>query len=260
MEQLPADLAGATGRRFLRHQEPRPHLRPGAVGLFVGEIVPGAAQLVQDHGHELAQVLLARSGMNAEDAGVREAPMKGVDRVAQPALLAHALEQAAGHAAAERRGENLRAVEVALVDGSPLEAEHELRVHEIADLAKLAAAILRALGLAAARGRGQSAETLFDLARERLVIDGARRHDDHAIGSIVPIEIAANVARAHRFHRLGRAEDRPADGLAVIGGLGEAVEHHIVGRVVRRTDLLQDHVLLALQLVPVDQRLHQDVA
>ena len=43
------------------------------------------------------------------------------------------------------------------------------------------------------------------------------------------------------------------------GGLGEAVEDDVVGRVVRGADLLQDDVLLALEFVGIEGRVLQDV-
>ena len=65
--------------------------------------------------------------------------------------------------------------------------------------------------------------------------------------------------RGEGVHRFGRAEDRAADRLVAEGRLGEAVEDDVVGRVVRGADLLQDHMLLALELVRVELGFGQDV-
>ena len=65
--------------------------------------------------------------------------------------------------------------------------------------------------------------------------------------------------RGEGFHRLGRAEDRAADRLVAERRFGEAVEHDVVRRVVRGADLLQDHMLLALELGVVEFRFGQDV-
>ena len=65
--------------------------------------------------------------------------------------------------------------------------------------------------------------------------------------------------RGEGFYRLGRAEDRAADRLVAERRFGEAVEHDVVGRVVRGADLLQDHMLLAFELVGVELGLRQYV-
>ena len=52
-----------------------------------------------------------------------------------------------------------------------------------------------------------------------------------------------------------RAEDRPAERLVGKGKLLHQVEDHVLRRVQRRGDLLQDHVALAGKLVRVEARL-----
>ncbi len=104
-------------------------------------VVRRLVQLVDDDGHQLRQVLAAGRGMDAEDAGIGKAPVEGIDGVAEAAELAHFLEQAGGHAAAEDIGEDLRTVEIAGVIGLALEAEQDLRVHQVARLADIAADI-----------------------------------------------------------------------------------------------------------------------
>ena len=75
-------------------------------------VVGRAFELVDDDRHQLVDILRPGRGVDAEDAGVGEAPVEGVDRVAEAALLAHLLEEPRRHAAAEDRGEDLRGVEV----------------------------------------------------------------------------------------------------------------------------------------------------
>ena len=73
-------------------------------------------------------------------------------------------------------------------------------------------------------------------------------------------EEAPEISRRVRADRVRRAENGAADGLPGKGGLLEKVEHPVLGRIVRRADLLQDHVLLERQLVRIEQRIADDVA
>ena len=107
--------------------------------------------------------------------------------------------------------------------------------------------------------RLERAEALFDLAHEGVVIDGAGSDDDHPVRRILPLEEAPQLLRGERANRFGRAQDGPAERLVPERGLGEAVEDDVVGRIVRRADLLQDDMLLALQLILVEFRIHQNV-
>ena len=92
----------------------------------------GLLQLVDDDRDQFGDVALAGGRMDAEDAGVGKAPVEGIDRIAQAALLAHFLEQPRRHAAAEDHRQDLRGVEIADVIGAALEAEQDLRVHQVA--------------------------------------------------------------------------------------------------------------------------------
>ena len=100
---------------------------------------------------------------------------------------------------------------------------------------------------------------VLDLAHEIVMLDVAGRHRDHALGAVLAVHEGAQLLRGEGLHRLRRAEDRAADRLVAEGGFGETVEDDVVGRVVRGADLLQDHVLLALELFGVEVRFGQDV-
>ena len=54
-------------------------------------------------------------------------------------------------------------------------------------------------------------------------------------------------------------ENCAADRLVGIGRLLEQIEHVIVGIVARRADLLHDHLLLAVELVLLEQRVLENV-
>ncbi|ESX88904.1 hypothetical protein X755_27800 [Mesorhizobium sp. LNJC405B00] len=112
----------------------------------------------------------------------------------------------------------------------------------------------RAVGLAA-----ETAELLFDLAHEIVVLNVACRHDHHLLGAILALYEIMQLFGGEGFDGFRRAEDRAADRLVAEGGLGETVEDDVVGRVVRGADLLQDHMLLALQFLWVEFGLLQDI-
>ena len=60
--------------------------------------------------------------------------------------------------------------------------------------------------------------------------------------------------------RLGRAEDRAADGLGREGRLHEGVVDEVVGRILDGGDLLEDDALLAGEFGGFEDRVRQDVA
>ena len=132
-----------------------------------GMLSPALLQLVDDHRHQLGDVALAGRGMDAEDAGIGKAPVEGVDRIAEAALLAHFLEQPRRHAAAEDHRQHLRGVEVAHMIGAALEAEHDLRVHQVAVLAEVAADIVRVLRQRAVRLGCGSRRACFSTSRTK---------------------------------------------------------------------------------------------
>jgi hypothetical protein len=45
----------------------------------------GLLKFVYDHRHEFGDVALAGGRVDAENAGVRKAPVEGIDRIAEPA-------------------------------------------------------------------------------------------------------------------------------------------------------------------------------
>src|SRR5690606_29703027 len=131
------------GSAFTRHHEACAILRPGPVELLQADVLAGALEFLDEHGHEFGDVASSGGGVDAENAGVREAPMKRIYRIAEPAFLAHSLKKPGRHAPAEDHGKHLRGVEVAHVIGAPLEAKHDLGVHQVAGFAIVATRIGR---------------------------------------------------------------------------------------------------------------------
>ncbi|MNI38799.1 hypothetical protein D3C73_929560 [compost metagenome] len=175
-------------------------------------------------------------------------------------MLTHFLKQARRHAAAKDIGEDLRTVEIAHMIGLALETEQDLCIHEVAFLTNIAADIACSIkdGRRAGRSR-QTGKTFFHLFAEGLVVDRTGGHHEHPVGRIIARKVAANLTRREAFHPFRCAEDGATDRLAAIGDLGELVEDDIVGRVVGRTDFLQDHVFFAAQFFLVEFRLRQNV-
>jgi hypothetical protein len=89
--------------------------------------------------------------------------------------------------------------------------------------------------------------------------DAAGCNDYHAVGAVLAFDEVVKLPRGEGLHRFRRAEDGAADRLVTERRLREAVEDDIVGRVVGRTDLLQDHMLLALELGRIEFRIGQDI-
>jgi len=98
LRQLLAARPGA----LQRHQQPGLHLRLGARQLGRGEAVGKARGLLAQYRQQLGRLLFAGAGIDAEQPAVAIAMREGMDRIDEAALLAHLLEQAGRHAAAER--------------------------------------------------------------------------------------------------------------------------------------------------------------
>ncbi len=224
----------------------------------LADVVGSALQLAEDHRHQLADIARAGGRMNAEHAGVGEAPVEGIDRIAEPAALAHLLEEARRHSAAEHGGQNLRGIEAFRGIGAALEADDDLRLHRFARLAHVAASVdgrhRRRTGVAAKRS-----EAFVRQLHDLLMVHRAGRRQHHLRSAIMAGEIGIQHGRTGGAHRLWRAEDRASDRLGRIGGLGEQVVDAVVRRIQRRPDLLHDDVLFARQFLRIEGRVLQDI-
>ena len=197
--------------------------------------------------------------MDTKDAGVRKAPVEGVDRVAKPTFLAHFLEQARGHASAKDHRQHLARIEVTHVIGAALEAKHDLRIHQVALLAVIATYISRRARLLAVCKRAECAELLLDLAHEGVMRDAAGCDHHHAIRAVLALDEIVELGRGEGLDRLRRSEDRAPQRLVQKRCLGEAVEDDIVGRIMCRADFLEDDMLLAFKLQRIELRIREDV-
>ncbi len=257
--ELPRQLLAAAAGALERHQQRRLHLGAGAGQLGFRHALLHLAQLLQRDRHQLRRLALAGAGVDAEQARIHVRRGERVDRIDQPALLPHLLEQPRRHAAAEQGREQQGRVVVGIAIGDRGEAEHDMHLVEVARLAELAAPVE-----AGAHRRRLHARQVGEMAVHQVqnmrVLQPPRRGDHHVIGGIVPPHVAGQRrAREAPDHLLG-AEHRPAHRLRGERRLLEMVEDDVVRRVVRLADLLQDHPALALQLLGLEGRVGQDVA
>ncbi len=111
-----------------------------------------------------------------------------------------------------------------------------------------------AFGLAA-----ETAEAAFHLAHEIFVLQPAGGDNDHAVCRVLAFEKAPKLIRGKGLDRLGGSEHRTAKRLVAERRLGETVEDDVVWNVVRGADFLENHMLLAFQLVRVELGIGQNV-
>ena len=91
------------------------------------------------------------------------------------------------------------------------------------------------------------------------MIDRAGRDDHHIGAAIVAREIRGEPRPVERTHRRAGTENRSPHRLTGKGDLLQPVPDEIVRGILGRTDLLHDHVLLALQLLRIKCRIGEDV-
>ena len=94
------------------HQQAGFELGLGAGDFGVGDAGRHGFHFARDHGGNFARVLLAGADIDAAEAAILEIVGEGIDRIAQPALLAHFLEQPRRHAAAQGRDIDLSHIEI----------------------------------------------------------------------------------------------------------------------------------------------------
>ena len=130
-QHLAGELLGAGARAFEPCQKPHLELCLDPGDLILAEAcLGGLEQLLADHRDQLMRPVGSAGGVDREHAAIGKAAGEGVDRVAKPAPLAHLLEQARGHAAAERAGTDLGGEIIGVAIGRRLEGEHEMGLLE----------------------------------------------------------------------------------------------------------------------------------
>ena len=90
-----------------------------------------------------------------------------------------------------------------------------------------------------------------------LQVPGSR--DDHVLGGVGVAEMVAKIAPGQPFDAVLRAQNRPPERMAFPEALREQLVHEIVRRVLDHLDLLEDHLLLALDVALVERRMKDDI-
>ncbi len=157
-------------------------------------------------GSSSCDLVLAGRGGDAEDAGIGEGPMEGIDRVAEAALLAHFLEQPARHAAAQDRGEDLHGVKAVRVIGPAFHAQDDMGLLVVGHEPLLALDI-GGLGRRRRAGGLEVVEAIVGDIDQLVVIDIAGRAQHHVIADIVAIHVGTDGLRAEAVHRLRRCRE-----------------------------------------------------
>ncbi len=218
--------------------------------------------------HDREHLLGARrrgARVDAEHARLGVHRVVGEDRVREPALLPHLLEQTRGHPAADRvvhqpEGE------------SPWVAAREARDPD-ADVRLLcgavphegAAAGRRLLAPGAQRGVVPvhplpRRKVLLHQSRHRIVLHVARSHHDEVPRDVMLLPEPPDLVAAPRRHRLYRPQHGPPQWVLAPHRLQEDVVHELVGRVLVHVDLLQDHLALGIEVRRLDHRVLKHVA
>src|SRR5579863_7359407 len=106
------------------------HLRLGAPDFRLSEPVRRFSEAVERGGNHLRRVPVGRAGVETEQSGVDEIPMKPEDRIGKAAFLPHLLEEPRRHASARRGGEDLGGVVIRRAGRAALEPDYDMGLLE----------------------------------------------------------------------------------------------------------------------------------
>ena len=199
--------------------------------------------------HRLREVVGARADVEADLARVDELGGERVDRVGEPALLAHGLEQPRGGQPAEDGVEHPQREAAVVVARQPEGAEADV------DLLGLLALELqrraRRVRRRDQRRRGVDRPQLERVRRElddRVVVDRAGRRDHDRAG-----DVALRVERGDLLDRRvaddrGAADDRAPQRVLAVDGAAEHVEDDVLRVVLVHRDLLEHDLALGVDV------------
>ena len=184
-----ADGHHARARAFEAHEQRRFGLLAGTGNLVLRRaVLAEAVQLLKNALKRLTLGFLAQTGVNRHQAGVQMGRGERVDGVAQAALLADALEQAGGHAAAENVRQQVHREAVLAQRRNAGEGQTQVVLLDL-----LAAQHER--GLVQRRGDLVAARAVHDGKQVCNVVDVligevAGNRDDRVLGAVVFVHIA----------------------------------------------------------------------
>ena len=172
---------------------------------------------------------------------------KRVHRVAQTVLLAHALEQAGRHAAAEDGAEQVHCKAVLADKRYAREGQAQVVLldllipQEQARLVGCRCDNVFALAL-------HLGEQLLDKV-EILIGKMAGNRNNCILRTVIFAHILVQCFRGHRLERFRRAENRAAECRAAVAALEQLVDGNILRRVLVHVDLLENDTALQLQIL-----------
>jgi hypothetical protein len=227
----------------------------GAVGRF------GQRQdLARDQPRRLRGLAGGGAGVDAQHARVLIGLGEGVDVVGETPLLANMLEQARGHAAAQRLGEQPKGEIVGIEHAHARKHQHQVRLLQPAHLRRSAAGEGRRRRVLAQAGAGLIAEPLLGQAQGFVLVQGPGEADGHAFGAVEHGAPRPQTAHGRGVHALHRPQDRTAQRSAPEGARLCQVEDIVVRRIGGLGDLLGDDALLPFQLGGVERGPEHQVA
>ena len=220
-------------------------LLPGPLQLLVGGALgQKLPDYLADGLDGLGLGLLIQGGVDAEDPGVGVARPVGVDRVAQPLLLPHPLEEPGGHSPAQDGGEELEGEPPGGVVGQAGEGQGQVvlldglfRGHEGRGVGRRGGIRL----LPGGEGGKPAAEVRQDLFGK------APRQGHHGVvRPVVAAVVVLEEGPGHGGQGLLLPQDGPGEGGAGVDVLEELFPAQVVGGVLVHIDLLQDDPPLGL--------------
>src|ERR1700683_1514970 len=110
---------------------------------FFAERMRRFGKTIERRLHQGAGVPWRSSRIEAHQASVGIGPMERIDRISETTFFAHFLKETRGHAAASRRGEDMRGVVIGIMRGAALEADDDMGLAQTFLGETLAAAIMR---------------------------------------------------------------------------------------------------------------------
>jgi hypothetical protein len=93
---------------------------------------------------------------------------------------------------------------------------------------------------------GEATEVLLSQADELLVGDTTSTNQNHAVGSVVGLDVVRQVLTGDGLDVLLGAEDGATEGLALVSGGVEVVEDNLLELLINLLLLAQDHITLTL--------------
>ena len=201
--------------------------------------------------------------LRVERAGVGVGVVRAVDVVGEAAALAHLEEEARRHARAEHGREQLQRVAVGMLERQARHADADLRLVGRPSGARATCGPVAVRQLGRRRGsRGRSPgsrRTCSSSVGDQILADHAADADDHAVGRVPLFDVVDERVAVRAADRVLRAERLPAERVVAEH---EPLVHRadvVARRVEVHVHLLEDHALLALDLLGVELRVADHV-